>query len=134
MPSLDGVYYLRSVGDSLRLRSTPSGVRRRVAVIGAGWIGSEVAASARQMGADVVLIDPAPTPLHGVLGDEIGGVFAKLHADHGVELRLGTKLRELRGTSRSTRSCSTTTRWSERTSSSSASAWCHAPSSPAPPG
>ena len=48
----------------------------RVAVVGAGWIGSEVAASARQMGADVVLVDPAPVPLHRVLGDEIGAVFA----------------------------------------------------------
>ncbi len=95
---LDGVLYLRSVGDSLRLQSAIRGASR-VAVIGAGWIGSEVAASARQMGADVVLVEPAPTPLYGVLGERIGGVFAKLHADHGVELRLGTGLRELRGTS-----------------------------------
>ena len=53
-------------------------------MIGAGWIGSEVAASARQMGAEVVLIDPAPAPLHRVLGDQIGEVFRRLHADHGV--------------------------------------------------
>lgn len=69
-----------------------------MAVIGAGWIGSEVAASARQMGADVVLIDPAPAPLHRVLGDEIGEVFRQLHADHGVQLRLRTGVAELRGT------------------------------------
>ena len=63
----------------------------------AGWIGSEVAASARQMGADVVLVDPAPVPLQRVLGDEIGDVFRRLHADHGVVLRLGTGIAELRG-------------------------------------
>jgi 3-phenylpropionate/trans-cinnamate dioxygenase ferredoxin reductase subunit len=67
-------------------------------VIGAGWIGSEVAASARQMGADVVLVDPAPTPLHGVLGDDMGEVFRRLHGDHGVTLRLRTGVAELRGT------------------------------------
>jgi len=67
-------------------------------VIGAGWIGSEVAASARQMGADVVLIDPAPLPLHRLLGDHIGEVFRRLHADNGVHLRLGTGVSELRGT------------------------------------
>ena len=94
---LDGVLYLRSVGDSLRLQAAIRNASR-VAVIGAGWIGSEVAASARQMGADVVLVEPAPTPLYGVLGETIGGVFAQLHTDHGVDLRLGTGLRELRGT------------------------------------
>jgi 3-phenylpropionate/trans-cinnamate dioxygenase ferredoxin reductase subunit len=68
-----------------------------VAVIGAGWIGSEVAASARQMGAEVVLVDPAPVPLQRVLGDDIGAVFARLHAENGVQLRLGTGVAELRG-------------------------------------
>ena len=72
----------------------------RVAVIGAGWIGSEVAASARQMGAEVVLIDPAPVPLQRVLGHEIGEVFRSLHADNGVQLRSETGVVELRGTGR----------------------------------
>ena len=94
---LDGVHYLRSVGDSTRLRAAISAAGR-VAVVGAGWIGSEVAASARQMGAEVILIDPAPTPLNRVLGDEIGDMFRRLHADHGVQLRLGTGVAELRGT------------------------------------
>ena len=67
------------------------------AVVGAGWIGSEVAASARQLGADVILIDPLPVPLQRVLGDEIGAVFAQLHADQGVQLRMGTGIAELRG-------------------------------------
>jgi 3-phenylpropionate/trans-cinnamate dioxygenase ferredoxin reductase component len=93
---LDGVRYLRSVDDSNRLREAIASASR-VAVIGAGWIGSEVAASARQMGADVVLIAPTPVPLGHVLGDEIGEVFRRLHADNGVQLRLGVGVGELRG-------------------------------------
>jgi 3-phenylpropionate/trans-cinnamate dioxygenase ferredoxin reductase component len=93
---LDGVRYLRSVDDSNRLRQA-IGAASRVAVIGAGWIGSEVAASARQMGAEVALIAPTPVPLGHVLGDEIGQVFRRLHADHGVQLRLGVGVGELRG-------------------------------------
>jgi 3-phenylpropionate/trans-cinnamate dioxygenase ferredoxin reductase component len=93
---LDGVHHLRSLDDSRRLGDAIRRARR-VAVIGAGWIGSEVAASARQMGADVVLVDPAPVPLRRVLGDEIGEVFRRLHADHGVDLRLGNGVVELRG-------------------------------------
>jgi len=94
---LEGVHYLRTAEDSLRLRGAIQGASR-VAVVGAGWIGSEVAASARQMGADVVLIEPAPVPLQRVLGDEIGAVFRQLHSDHGVDLRLGVGVTELRGT------------------------------------
>ena len=94
---LSGVHYLRTLDDAVRLREA---IQRatRVAVIGAGWIGSEVAASARQMGADVVLIDPATVPLQRVLGDDVGAVFRQLHADNGVGLRLGTGVSELRGT------------------------------------
>jgi 3-phenylpropionate/trans-cinnamate dioxygenase ferredoxin reductase component len=93
---LEGVRYLRSLDDSNRLRDAIRGASR-VAVIGAGWIGSEVAASARQMGADVVLIDPSAVPLRRVLGDVVGEAFRHLHADHGVRLRLGVGVRELRG-------------------------------------
>ena len=95
-PTLDGVHYLRTVDDSHRLGDAIRAARR-VAVIGAGWIGSEVAASARQMGAEVLLIDPNPVPLQRVLGDEIGAVFGRLHADHGVDLRMDTGVAELRG-------------------------------------
>jgi 3-phenylpropionate/trans-cinnamate dioxygenase ferredoxin reductase component len=94
---LAGVRYLRTIDDSTALGDAIR-TARRVAVIGAGWIGSEVAASARQMGAEVVLVDPAPVPLKRVLGDEIGEVFRALHADNGVKLRLGTGVTELRGT------------------------------------
>jgi 3-phenylpropionate/trans-cinnamate dioxygenase ferredoxin reductase subunit len=93
---LAGVHHLRTLDDSVRLRDAIRAASR-VAVIGAGWIGSEVAASARQMGAEVVLVDPAPVPLQRVLGDDIGAVFRQLHADNGVQLRLGTGVAELRG-------------------------------------
>ena len=94
--ALDGVHYLRTVGDSNRLGEAIRAAER-VAVIGAGWIGSEVAASARQLGADVVLINPLAVPLQRVLGEQIGGVFAQLHSDHGVQLRMETGVAELRG-------------------------------------
>ena len=101
LPGADlyGVHYLRTRTDSLRLGDA---VRAggRVAVVGAGWIGSEVAASARQLGVEVVLIDPEPVPLRRVLGDEVGEMFRSLHADHGVALRLGTGVTELQGTGR----------------------------------
>jgi 3-phenylpropionate/trans-cinnamate dioxygenase ferredoxin reductase subunit len=96
---LDGVHYLRTRTDSLRLGDAIR-AGRRVAVVGAGWIGSEVAASARQLGAEVVLIDPAPLPLRRVLGDQVGEMFRALHAEHGVALRLGTGVSELQGTGR----------------------------------
>jgi 3-phenylpropionate/trans-cinnamate dioxygenase ferredoxin reductase component len=101
VPGVDlaGVHYLRNVGEARRLGdAVRSG--SRVAVIGAGWIGSEVAASARQMGAEVVLVDRAPVPLQRVLGHEIGEVFRSLHADNGVQLRSETGVVELRGTGR----------------------------------
>jgi 3-phenylpropionate/trans-cinnamate dioxygenase ferredoxin reductase subunit len=94
---LAGIHQLRTIDDAVRLRDAVRAATR-VAVIGAGWIGSEVTASARQMGAEVVLIDPSPVPLRRVLGDELGAMFRQLHIDHGVDLRLGTGVTELRGT------------------------------------
>jgi 3-phenylpropionate/trans-cinnamate dioxygenase ferredoxin reductase subunit len=93
---LAGVHYLRTVDDAVVLREA-IGSAGRVAIVGAGWIGCEVAASARQMGADVVLLDPAPVPLHRVLGAEVGAIFGRLHADNGVVLRMGVAVTELRG-------------------------------------
>ena len=95
--TLDGVHYLRNLDDSTRLAGAIR-TASRVAVVGAGWIGTEVAASAREMGAEVVLIGPGAVPLERVLGAEIGAVFARLHADNGVALRLGTGVEALRGT------------------------------------
>src|SRR5215212_3072549 len=93
---LDGVMYLRSVDDSdaLRTRLDRGGA---VVVIGAGWIGAEVAASARQRGLDVTVVAPASVPLERVLGTEIGAIYRDIHADHGVRLLLGTGVEAFEG-------------------------------------
>src|SRR5437588_887848 len=85
---LGGIYYLRTMADSEALRGRlESG--GRLAVVGAGWIGSEVAASARQKGVAVTLIDPLALPNERIFGPEIGGFYRDVHAQHGVELALG---------------------------------------------
>ena len=66
-------------------------------MIGAGWIGLEVAAAARSYGNEVTVVEPQPAPLHAVLGAEMGGVFARLHRAHGVDLFTDTGVREFRG-------------------------------------
>lgn len=96
---LDGVNYLRTVGDSDRLRDALASAAR-VLVIGAGWIGLETAAAARHHGAEVIVVEPESSPLYRVLGPELGGVFAAIHRDHGVDLRLGAGVSELRGAGR----------------------------------
>jgi 3-phenylpropionate/trans-cinnamate dioxygenase ferredoxin reductase subunit len=96
---LDGVRYLRTMADADQLRAAITAANQ-VVVIGAGWIGSEVAASARQMGADVAIVEVAQLPLERVLGSELGRFYRDVHADHGVELHLGIGVSELRGTSR----------------------------------
>ncbi len=95
--NLDGVRYLRTLADSDRLLADLSGGGRRVVIVGAGWIGLEVAAAARHHGNDVTVVEPQPTPLHAVLGPEMGAVFARVHRDHGVDLFTDTVVRELRG-------------------------------------
>jgi 3-phenylpropionate/trans-cinnamate dioxygenase ferredoxin reductase subunit len=94
---LDGVRYLRTLADADTLLADLSGGGRRVVIVGAGWIGLEVAAAARHHGNQVTMVEPQPTPLHAVLGPEMGGVFARLHREHGVDLFTGTVVRELRG-------------------------------------
>ena len=93
---LDGVFYLRSVRDSdaLRERLDRGGA---VVVVGAGWIGAEVAASARQRGLDVTVIEPASVPLERVLGKEIGAIYRDIHTDHGVRMLTGTGVEALEG-------------------------------------
>jgi 3-phenylpropionate/trans-cinnamate dioxygenase ferredoxin reductase subunit len=97
---LDGVLTLRSAADSDRLKAELSSGDRQVVVIGAGWIGLEVAAAARSYGNAVTVVEPQPAPLRAVLGDAIGSVFARLHRAHGVDLRLNTGVSEFRGDSR----------------------------------
>jgi NADPH-dependent 2,4-dienoyl-CoA reductase/sulfur reductase-like enzyme len=94
---LDGVRYLRTLADADRLGTDLAAGGRRVVVVGAGWIGLEVAAAARSHGNDVTVVEPQPTPLHAVLGAQMGRVFARLHRDHGVELLTDTVVREIRG-------------------------------------
>jgi 3-phenylpropionate/trans-cinnamate dioxygenase ferredoxin reductase component len=93
---LDGVLYLRSVEDSdvLRARLDQGG---SVVVIGAGWIGSEVAASARQRGLEVTVLEPSSVPLEHVLGTEVGAVYRDIHTDHGVRMLLGTGVEAFEG-------------------------------------
>jgi len=94
---LDGVHYLRTAADSDALKTSLASGDRNVVVVGAGWIGLEAAAAARSYGNTVTVVEPQPQPLHAVLGDEIGAVFAQLHRDKGVDLRLSTGVREFRG-------------------------------------
>jgi 3-phenylpropionate/trans-cinnamate dioxygenase ferredoxin reductase component len=93
---LEGVYYLRTLADCDALRGRLDG-GGKVVVIGAGWIGAEFAASARQLGADVTVIEPAAVPLERVLGPEVGAVYCDVHEDHGVELLLGTGVEAFEG-------------------------------------
>jgi 3-phenylpropionate/trans-cinnamate dioxygenase ferredoxin reductase subunit len=86
IPGLDlqGVLDLRSVADADALRQHIEPGKRAV-VIGMGFIGCEVAASLRQKGVEVVAVDPSPTPLFRVLGEEVGTVVTAIHRDHGIE-------------------------------------------------
>ncbi|TWP52473.1 NAD(P)/FAD-dependent oxidoreductase [Lentzea tibetensis] len=81
-------HVLRTWDDSLALRAELT-EGKQVVIVGAGWIGCEVAAAARKHGAVVTVVDPVALPLQRVLGDEVGAVFRDLHADHGVHWRLG---------------------------------------------
>jgi 3-phenylpropionate/trans-cinnamate dioxygenase ferredoxin reductase subunit len=94
----EGVLYLRRLEDSERIsKAIGPGAGRRIVVIGGGWIGLEVAAAARQRGAEVSLVEVLDLPLQRVLGDELAQVFADLHREQGVDLRLGIGVREIRG-------------------------------------
>src|SRR4051794_32081524 len=94
IPGADTALTLRTRADSDRLRATFGG-GRRLAIIGGGWIGLEAAAAARGAGTDVTVLEAADLPLLGVLGPELGAVFAHLHRDHGVDLRLGARISEI---------------------------------------
>ena len=93
---LDGIYYLRTLADCdlLRERLAAGG---RVAVAGAGWIGSEFAASARQRGLEVTVIDPQALPNERIFGREIGCFYRDLHTRHGVSMLLGDGVESFEG-------------------------------------
>jgi 3-phenylpropionate/trans-cinnamate dioxygenase ferredoxin reductase subunit len=96
---LSGVHVLRTVEDSDTLRAVLDAGGRLV-VVGAGWIGCEVAASARQRGMEVTLIESLSVPLERVLGPELGAFYRDVHLDHGVELRLGDGVEAFEGADR----------------------------------
>jgi 3-phenylpropionate/trans-cinnamate dioxygenase ferredoxin reductase subunit len=93
---LEGVHYLRDFADAdaIAARLDHGG---RLVVIGAGWIGAEVAASARERGLEVTVVERAQVPLEHVLGREVGSVFAEVHREHGVELLTGAGLEAFEG-------------------------------------
>jgi 3-phenylpropionate/trans-cinnamate dioxygenase ferredoxin reductase component len=92
----DRVHYLRRLADSDRIRTTLRSAER-VVLIGAGWIGLEVAAAARAAGVAVTVLESAQLPLLRVLGPEAAQVFSDLHRDHGVDLRCGAQPTEITG-------------------------------------
>jgi 3-phenylpropionate/trans-cinnamate dioxygenase ferredoxin reductase component len=93
---LDGVLYLRRVGDCERIRRTFQSASR-IVFVGGGWIGLEVAAAAREAGVDVTVLEAGELPLLRVMGRQIAPVFADLHREHGVDLRLTAQVAEIVG-------------------------------------
>ncbi|KNB52968.1 NAD(P)/FAD-dependent oxidoreductase [Streptomyces caatingaensis] len=97
---LAGVHHLRRLAHAERLRGVLASLGRdngHLVIAGAGWIGLEVAAAARGYGAEVTVVEPEPTPLHGVLGPELGQLFTDLHREHGVRFHFGARLVEITG-------------------------------------
>ncbi|TAM66504.1 MAG: NAD(P)/FAD-dependent oxidoreductase [Microbacteriaceae bacterium] len=89
-----GIYYLRTVEESEALRDALSVGGKRLVIVGSGWIGLEIAAAARGYGNNVTVIGMENVALSVALGDELGGVFEKMHREHGVEFRLPASLKE----------------------------------------
>jgi 3-phenylpropionate/trans-cinnamate dioxygenase ferredoxin reductase subunit len=96
---LEGVHTLRTRGDADRIR-TEAGKGRTAVVIGAGFIGSEVAASLRSLAVDVEVVEILDLPLRGVLGPEVGKVYEAIHRDHGVKFHFRETAMEFRGRDR----------------------------------
>jgi NADPH-dependent 2,4-dienoyl-CoA reductase/sulfur reductase-like enzyme len=98
-PPLEGIYVLRTLDDAVEIASRLD-AGPRVAVVGAGFIGSEVAASCRARGLEVTLIEALPVPLAQALGETMGELCAALHRDHGVRLHCGVAVTALEGSGR----------------------------------
>ncbi|MEU5772053.1 NAD(P)/FAD-dependent oxidoreductase [Streptomyces venezuelae] len=97
---LAGVHHLRRLAHADRLRHVLASLGRdngHLVIAGAGWIGLEIAAAAREYGAEVTVVEAEQTPLHAVLGPEVGQMFADLHAEHGVRFHFGARLTEIAG-------------------------------------
>jgi len=93
VPRLDNVFALRSLDDGVALKQAMAEAQRPL-IIGAGFIGAEVAASARMMGKEPLVVEVAPVPLGRALGEEMGQVYARIHRDRGVDLRTSTAITE----------------------------------------
>jgi 3-phenylpropionate/trans-cinnamate dioxygenase ferredoxin reductase component len=91
---LDGVHYLRTTEDNAAL-SAALEAGQSLVVVGAGWIGLEVAAAARERGLDVTVVEPQPTALYGVMGQQVGDIWAQLHRSHGVDVRPGLPVKAI---------------------------------------
>lgn len=100
-PGLSGLHVLRTLDDARALRGDLAGPPKDVVVIGAGFIGAEVAASARTLGHRVSLVEAAKTPMARVLDEGAGNQVAQLHRDHGVEVFLGVGVEEIQADDRS---------------------------------
>jgi 3-phenylpropionate/trans-cinnamate dioxygenase ferredoxin reductase subunit len=96
---LAGIHYLRTIRDAegIRAELAPG---RHVVVVGAGFIGCEIAAACRQRGLDVTMIELLPVPLQLALGEEVGRIIANIHTEEGVKVRTGDGVKEFRGNSR----------------------------------
>lgn len=94
---LAGVHHLRTLGESEALREAVRPGSRRVVIVGAGWIGLEVAAAARGYGNEVTVLGRESVPLNLIVGDEVGAVFGDLHRVNGVDLRMSTGVAEILG-------------------------------------
>ncbi|MEU0601938.1 FAD/NAD(P)-binding oxidoreductase [Streptomyces sp. NPDC006393] len=97
---LAGVHHLRRLAHAERLKGVLTHLGRdngHIVIAGAGWIGLEVAAAAREYGAEVTVVEPSATPLHHVLGPELGQIFTELHRAHGVRFHFGAVLTEIVG-------------------------------------
>ena len=92
---LPGVRTLRTIDDAEVLRREFADGGRRVVIVGSGWIGMEVAATARSLGNEVTVLDRGTVPLAHAIGDEMGRVFARLHIEHGVDLRSTVQLERI---------------------------------------
>ena len=97
---LDGVHTLRTLDDSDALAAKLRGGGRRLVLIGSGWIGMEVAATARQLGNDVTILERGAVPLAAAVGERMGGVFRRLHEEHGVGLRASVQVQRIEGRER----------------------------------
>lgn len=94
---LGGVHVLRSLDDCLAIKADLDASPGRVVVVGAGFIGSEVASTCRQQGHEVTVVEALPVPMERILGTDLGSLTADLHRDHGVRVRLGVGVEALEG-------------------------------------